>query len=186
MYNATEQFAEFNKVGIEQAMRLAQIAMEKTEQLMKLHMEIAKSAFEDNVKNAKAIADVKDWQEMIAMRARMAENGLEKSLAYSRNVYEVASEAQAEVAELVEQGLAVYTKGMSTMVDRAAKAAPAGSDAAVNALKSTVAATNAAIDTFTKASKQVASFADASMKAATQATAQAVKNNVKAPARKAA
>jgi phasin family protein len=183
MYNATEQFAELNKAGVDQALRLAQIAMDNTERLVKLQFDATKAAFEENVKNTKALAEAKDLQDLIALRTKLAENGVEKAVGYSRSIYEVASEAHAEVSKVVEEGLASYTKSVANLVEKAAKNAPAGSDAAVSALKSTVAATTAAIDTLTKASKQVASFADASVKAATQATTNVVKG---AAAKKAA
>lgn len=175
MYNATEQFAELNTASVDQALRLAQVAFDNAERLFKLQLDVTKAALEDNVKNTKALAEVKDFQDFISLRTKLAETGVEKAMGYSRSVYEVASEAQAEVSKLVEEGLAAYTKNIATFVDKATKNAPAGSDAAVSALKSTVAATTAAIDTLTKASKQVASFADASVKAATQATATVTK-----------
>ena len=53
------------------------------------------------------------------------------------------------------------TDELASWVEKASKAAPAGSDVGFNALKSTVAATTAAFDQFQKASKQVASLADA-------------------------
>lgn len=175
MYNATEQFAELNTASVDQALRLAQLAFDNTERLFKLQLDAAKVAVEENAKNTKALSEVKDFQEFINLRTKLTEAGVEKAMGYSRSVYEVASEVQAEVSKLVEEGLAVYTKNIASFVEKATKNAPAGSDAAVSALKSTVAATTAAIDTLTKASKQVASFADASVKAATQATATAAK-----------
>jgi len=183
MYNATQQFAEVNQAGVDGALRLSQISLDNAERLIKVNLEASKAAIEDGVKNVKAVSEVKDLQELIALRAKLAEAGVEKALSYGRSVYEVASEAQAEFTKLVEETLAAYSKGVANFVDRAAKSAPAGSDVAVTALKSTVAATTAAFDTFTKATKQVASFADASVKAATQATASAAKT---AASRKAA
>ena len=58
---------------------------------------------------------------------------------------------------------------------RGARSSGAGSDVAVTALKSTVAATTAAFDQFSKATKQVVSFADASMRAAANNAANATK-----------
>ncbi len=175
MYNATEQFAELNNATLEQAMRLAQVALDNTERLVKLQLDAAKATLEDNAKNTKALSEVRDFQDFVNLRTKLTESSVEKAMGYSRSVYEVASEVHAEVSKLVEDGLAAYTKNIANLVEKAAKNAPAGSDAAVSALKSTVAATTAAIDTLTKASKQVASFADASVKAATQATTTAAK-----------
>jgi len=58
-------------------------------------------------------------------------------------------------------------------VETATKSAPAGSDVAVNAFKSTVAATTAAFDQFQKATKQVVNLADASVRAAAAQAAKA-------------
>jgi phasin family protein len=174
LYNPAEQFAEINKAGVDNALRFAQIALDNAERIINVQLGASKNALEETVKNAKAVSEIKDVQEAIALRAKLAEAGVEKAMSYSRNVYEAASETQAELTKLAEEALSAYTKGITNLVDKAAKSAPAGSDAAVTALKSTVAATTAAIDSFTKASKQVADFADASVKAATQATAAAI------------
>ena len=171
MYNATEQFAELNKTGYDNAVKLASLSLEKAERLAKLNLAAAKAALEQGVYNANAVAGVKDVQEFFALRAKLAEAGVQTALGYSRGVYEIASEAQADFSALNEEIWANYTKGVAAWVEKATKNAPAGSDAAVTALKSTVAATTAAFDQFSKATKQVVNFADASVRAASAANA---------------
>jgi phasin family protein len=175
MYNAAEQFAELNKANVAQASKLAAITLENAEKLFRLNLTAAKSALAQGIENAQAAASVKDVQELFALRARFAENGVQTALAYSRTLYELASEAQAEYSAVSEETWASYSKGVANWVDRAAKSAPAGSDAAVDAFKSTFAATTAAFDQFQKASKQVASIADANVRAATAQAAKSVK-----------
>ena len=75
----------------------------------------------------------------------------------------VAGRVAASASSLYARNLFSF---IETLVDKASKAAPAGSDAGFNALRSTVAATTAAFDQFQKASKQVVNLADASMRAA--------------------
>jgi hypothetical protein len=60
------------------------------------------------------------------------------------------------------------------MLDQSLKNAPAGSDAAVAAVKSAMAVANAAYDNMTKAAKQVTEIAEANVAAATSATIHAV------------
>jgi len=175
MYNATEQFAEFNKSGYDNAIKLASLSLEKAERLTKLNLQAAKAALEQGVTSANAVTGVKDVQEFLALRAKLAEAGVQSALGYSRGVYEIASEAQADFSALAEQAWASYTKGVAAWVEKAAKNAPAGSDVAVTALKSTVAATTAAFDQLSKATKQVVNFADASMRAATSNAAHVTK-----------
>jgi len=176
MYNATEQFAEFNKAGYDNAIKLASLSLEKAERLTKFNLQAAKAVLEQGVNNANAIAGVKDAQEFLALRAKLADAGVQTALGYSRGVYEIASEAQADFSALAEEAWATYTKGVAAWVEKATKNAPAGSDVAVTALKSTVAATTAAFDQLSKATKQVVNFADASVRAATVNAANVAKS----------
>ena len=70
---------------------------------------------------------MKDVQEFFTLRARLAEAGVQTALGYSRGIYEIASEAQADFSALAEEAWAAYTKGVAAWVEKAAKNAPAGS-----------------------------------------------------------
>ena len=166
MYNPTEQFAEINKASVANATRLAALSIENAEKLFKLNLTAAKAAFQQGVEGAQAAASVRDVQELMALRAKYAESGVQTALSYSRTLYDLASEAQAEYSSMAEELWANYTKGVASFVDKASKSAPAGSDVAVNAFKSTFAASTAAFDQFQKATKQVVNLADASVRAA--------------------
>lgn len=174
MYNAS-QFADFNQVNVAQATKLAAIALENAEKVMALNLNTAKLAFAQSVEGASAVASVKDVQDLIALPTKYAETGVQSVVGYSRSLYEISAAAQAQFSAFAEEAMAGYTKGLASWVEKASASAPAGSEVAINAMKSTVAATSAAFDQFQKASKQVVSFADASVRAAadnaTKATA---------------
>jgi phasin family protein len=174
-----DQYPELNKNSIDNALRFATITMESAERLVKLQLEAAKQVVEENAKNAKLFSQVTDLQDVAALRTKLAESGMEKALNYSRSVYEVASQAQAELTRLFEESLSAYTKDLVNVIEKTTKSAPAGSDMAVAALKSTVAATQAAVDSMTKAAKQVAELANAGVKAAHSATSSTVKSGSK-------
>ena len=176
MYNATEQFAAFNQANVSNAIKLASLSIENAEKLVQLNINAAKLAIAQAVEGAQAAASVKDVQELMALRAKLAEVGVQSATGYSRTLYELSSEAQAEYSALAEQSWSDYTRGVAAWVEKASQSAPAGSDVAVNALKSTFAASTAAFDQFQKASKQVMNLADASYRAAaTNATQAATK-----------
>ena len=183
MYNATEQLVELNKSNVAQASKIAAITLGNAEKLLNLNLSAAKSVVAHSIQNAQAAASVKDVQELFTLRARLAESGVQTALAYSRTFYELATEAQAEFTAISEETWASYSKGVATWVDTASKSAPAGSDVAVNAFKSTFAATTAAFDQFQKATKQVVNLADASVRAA---AASAIKSAPAKSGRKAA
>ena len=179
MYSATEQFADFNKVNVAQATKLASVAMENAEKLMTLNLNAAKVVLAKGVEGATAAAAVKDVQDLLALRAKYAETGVETATAYTRGLYEISSQAQAQFTALAEEMWSTYTKDTAAWVEKASKAAPAGSESAVNAFKSTFAASTAAFDQFQKATKQVVSLADASVRAASANAANAVKSATK-------
>jgi phasin family protein len=175
MYNPTEQIAEFNKTNVAQATKFAALSLESAEKLVKFNLGAAKAAFAQSVEGAQAVASVKDVQDLLAIRTKLAEAQVQTAVGYSRSLYELATEAQAGYSALAEEAFNVYTKGMAAWVDKASKSAPAGSDVAVNAFKSTIAATTAAFDHFQKASKQVVSLADANVRAAAATASKSVK-----------
>jgi len=175
MYNATEQFAELSKANVAQATRFAALSFENAEKLMKFNLGAAKAALAQSVEGAQAVAAAKDVQDLLALRTKIAEAQVQTAVGYSRHLYELATEAQSSYSALAEEAFGAYTKGMAAWVDKASKSAPAGSDVAVNAFKSTIAATTAAFDQFQKASKQVVSLADANVRAAAATATKAAK-----------
>ena len=127
MYNATEQFAELNKANVAQATKLAALAIENAEKL-EAQPDAAKIALAQGVEGASAAASVKDVQDLFALRAKYAETGVQAAMGYSRSLYEVASEAQAQYSALAEEAWSAYTKGVAAWVEKASKSAPAGSE----------------------------------------------------------
>ncbi|BCL75131.1 hypothetical protein JHS3_08670 [Jeongeupia sp. HS-3] len=179
MSQAQQQFADFATEHVETALRFARIYLDSAERLTKLNLETAKNSLEEGAKQIKSLAVVKDAQEAVALRQKQLEASVDHAGQYSRQVYEITSQAQAELTKIAEEQSTAFNKQVVSGLDRFVKSAPAGADVAVAAVKSTVQATAAAVDSLTKAAKQVADFADASVKAATTATADAVKTAAK-------
>lgn len=165
MYNAT-QFAEFGKTNVAQANRLAAIAFANAEKVFQLNLATTRAAIAQGSEGAHAVTAVKDAQDLVALPGKYAESSFHHAVGYAKSLYEISAQAQADYTTVADEALAGYSKGLASWVEKASASAPAGSEVAINALKSSVAATSAAIDQFQKASKQVASFADASVRAA--------------------
>ena len=144
----------------------------------------ARAVLEDSVASTKALMGAKDVQELISLQTSLAQPMVEKAVAYSRSIYEIASQTQEEVSKLFEAQVAEANKTFAAALDKAAKSAPAGSDVAVAAVKSAIAAANSAYDSVTKAAKQVAEIAEANVAAATSATVKAVSTSAPAKSSK--
>ncbi len=179
---AVDQLKAAGLKQVEAALQIAQLTLAGAENLFKLQVDAAKSALEAQATQIKALSEVQNPQQALALRAQLAEVNLDSALDYSRSIYETASRTQAELSKLLEAQVTEYNKDVISTLEKTAKSAPAGSEPAVAAIKQTVQATAAAVDSLTKAAKQVADFAEASVKAATTATVDAVKTANKAGA----
>jgi phasin family protein len=166
MSNANEQLAEINKVGYTNAVRLAALSLEKAERLAKFNFGAAKVALEQSVQSGAVLGGIMDPKEFAAVNAKLAEAGVQQALGYTQGLYEIASQGQAEFSTLANDAWAGYANGVTAWVETVAKNAPAGSEVAVKAMKSTVAASNAAYEQITKATQQIVSLADATVRAA--------------------
>lgn len=163
--------ADLGRTTADLASKVARISLDSAERTLAVQLEYAKGALSQATINARAIAQVKDVESLLALRTRIAENALENLMGYSRSLYEVASDAQSKYSRLAEERMTEFQATVAQTVDEAAKSAPAGGDVAVAAIKSQLAAATAAFDTLTKAARNVASFADAGVAAARPARA---------------
>jgi len=179
MYQTPEQIIAMNKANLEAAMRFAGVAIEGAERMIDLQMKAAKSAFADSIQSAKALAAVKDFQELAALKDTMAQPTMEKATAYAKSVYDLTSETQAEIGKLVEVQVAEFNKDVVTGLDKMVKTAPAGSEVGVAAIKSAIAAVNSSYDNLTKVAKQFAQASQANMEEVASQTTASVKKATK-------
>ncbi|MBI4740979.1 MAG: phasin family protein [Betaproteobacteria bacterium] len=174
MFTTPEQFASANKASVDAMLSLANTALASAERIAALNLNTARSLLEDGVANTKAILGAKDVQEAISVQAAQTQPAVEKAVAYTRSVYEISAQSKEEVSKLLEGQFGDFQKQVAGLLDQAAKSAPAGSDVAVAAVKSAIAAATSAFDNMNKAAKQVADIAEANVTAATNATVKAV------------
>ena len=179
MYLTPEQIVGANKAGVEATLGLATTQFAAFERLSALNFNAAKAAFEEGLVRAKSLLGAKDAQEYFSLNAAAAQPNLEKAVAYSRSVYEVAAEAQSELAKVLEARAAEFSKNLAGFLDKASKNAPAGSDVAFAAVKSALAAATTAYDTFSKVAKQATEIAEANFTSATAAATPATHSKEK-------
>lgn len=168
MYVTPEQIQSTNKATVDALLCVATTQFSALEKLATLNSSALKGAFEDTVANARALAGAKDVQEFVNLQATFAQPAIDKAITYSKSVYEVATQTNAELSKLAEKRIAEWNENFASLLDQAVKNAPAGSDVAVNAVKQMIAAANSAYDNFTKAAKQATEIAQANVVAATE------------------
>lgn len=179
MYQASEQLMALNKAQLEAAARFAGVALQGAEKMMELQFRAAKAAFADGIENARALAAVKDLQELAALKDNIAQPSIEKATAYAKSVYDAAVDTQAQFGTLIEQQIAEFNKQVVTLLDRLVQDAPAGSEVGINALKSGIAAVNAAYENLAKLTKQLTETAQANLENAGRQAANEAKKATK-------
>ncbi|MEY4730329.1 MAG: hypothetical protein RL020_1487 [Pseudomonadota bacterium] len=180
MNNFAEQFNTINKAIVEASVRFAKTSFDNSERIVALNVEAAKHSFDENTKSIKALNDVKDPQDLLALRTKLNESAVEKASGYTRHLLDLATEAQAEFTKIAEENWAQINKNINSSVDQMSKSAPAGSEVIFTALKSGLVAGSSAVENMNKASKQFAGVAQANFKAATQQAANVASKGRKA------
>jgi phasin family protein len=168
MYVTPEQIQAANKANVEAFLALATSQFAAIEKFASLNANVVKAAFEDTIANARALAGAKDAQELVNLQSTFAQPAIEKAIAYSKSVYEVATQNNTEFTKATERRVTEWNENFVSLLDKAAKNAPAGSDVAVSAVKQMLAAANSAYDNFNKVTKQATEIAEANVAAATE------------------
>ena len=165
-----EQVLASQKASVETLFGLTGKAFEGVEKLVELNVTATKAALAEVAGTTQALLSVKDAQELLALQAALFQPLAEKTAAYSRHLYDIASGTGSEFGKTFEEQAADAQRKFLAVVDNAAKNAPAGSETAVAVLKSAVAAGTNALETVQKAVKQASEVAEANFNAvATQA-----------------
>jgi phasin family protein len=172
-----EQLMTSHKSNMETLFGLTSKAFEGVEKLVELNMTASKAALSEASEHTQSMLSVKDAQELLALQSGLFQPLAEKTSAYSRHLYDIATGTTAEFSKNFEGQAAEAQKKFMGLVDSAAKNAPAGSESAVAIMKSSVAAANNALESVQKAVKQATEMAEANFNAvattATNATKQA-------------
>jgi phasin family protein len=138
MSSITEQFSAVTKSQLEAQFQifntLAHTAVDSAEKLIALHLNAGKASVESSSAAAKKLLEVKDAKELFNV-TRDAPTGLDSLLAYSRELFAIASGAQAELIKgtrtpLQQVQQSVVQPAAKAATDAVAAAAPAVATAA--------------------------------------------------------
>jgi phasin family protein len=170
-----EQVIASQKANVETLLGLTSKAFEGVEKIVELNLSASKAALAESGDHAKAMLSVKDAQELLALQSSILQPLAEKTAAYSRHLYEIATGTSSEFTKALESQAAEAQQKFMGMVDSAAKNAPAGSEAAVAVMKNAVSAANTALESVQKAVKQATEVAESNFNSLSNATTVAVK-----------
>jgi phasin family protein len=155
-----DQIIATQKANIETMFGLTHKAFEGIEKLVELNIQATKAALAESANHAQAVMGAKDAQEFMALQTSIVQPLAEKTAAYSRHLYDIASAAGADLGKTIEGQTAEAQSKFMGLVENASKNAPAGSETSVAVMKSAVAAANTAFESMQKAVKQASEMAE--------------------------
>jgi phasin family protein len=170
-----EQIIAAQKANVETLFGLTQKAFEGVEKLVELNVQATKAALAESANHAQAALSAKDAQELLTLQAGLFQPLAEKTVAYSRHLYDIAAGTGAEFGKAAEAQAADAQAKFMSLVDNAAKNAPAGSETAVAVFKSAISAANNAAESVQKAVKQAADLAESNFNTVTASAVSAAK-----------
>ncbi|WP_300439141.1 TIGR01841 family phasin [Zoogloea sp.] len=181
-----EKFAAAAKTNVEASLSSASAfvatVFTAVERVSTLNLATARTAFDESVAFSKAVLAAKDPQAIAALNLAALTPSVEKSIAYGRSLSVIGTDTKEELTKLVEAEAAVMGKNFDASLEELFKNAPAGSEAAVKAVKTALANASNAYEGATKAVKQVAAAAQANVEKAAEAAVQNVEKGAKAAA----
>jgi len=186
MYSIPEQLSALNKSNIDAIVAFFGITSAGAERLLDYQVKAAKAAFGDAAQNVRTLTSIKDPQEWAQIGTAVVQPSAEKLTSYARHLVALTTETQSEITRYVDEHISDLNKQIVSMLDQAAKTGPAGSDVAVAAAKSAVAAATQAYDVFAKAGRQVAEMTEATVQAVATAGVQAANSTTATGKKKAA
>jgi phasin family protein len=167
-----EQFTASTKSNAQAFEALTTNAYAGFEKLVELNLATSKAVLGDAFSQFQAVLGAKDPQQAFALQSSLLQPAAEKSLAYGRHVYAIATESSADFNKSVEAKLAQAQDAFNGVVENLAKNAPAGTESAVAAFKNALSTSQQAIDSAKGSAKKAAEMAEANF---TSLTNQAVK-----------
>jgi phasin family protein len=168
-----EQLIATHKANLETLFGLTTKAFEGVEKIVELNVAASRAALTEAANHTQALLNVKDAQELLALQSSLFQPLAEKTAAYNRHLYNIATSTSTELSKTLEAKAGEFQQGFNNLVESTAKNAPAGSETAVAVMKSAVSAANNAFESVQKAVKQASDLAEANLKAVSATAASA-------------
>lgn len=150
-----DQFTAANEAAITQFAQFAQLGLANVERFATLGLDAARESVEEATAHAQSLAAAKDVHEVIALNSAVLEPVMKRAYAYSRTIYETAAETNNEVKKVFEKQAAELNRAAVSAFEEAFKYAPAGSEALVENVKSSLAAAQSAYANLSAVNKRI-------------------------------
>ncbi|AXE94679.1 TIGR01841 family phasin [Paraburkholderia terricola] len=176
--SSPEQIAASQKAGLDAFFGLTGKVFEGVEKQVALNLQVVKSTLAESRESLSKAPGTPEPQQWFTLQAGFTAPLAEKSLTYSRQLFDIASTTQAEVAQLAQTQYERYNANLQALIGEAAKSAPAaGSEAAIAAWKSAISATATLCESLQKTGQQAVEMAGTNLEAVTASASKSAKRS---------
>jgi hypothetical protein len=178
---------EFNAKNVQTLMSLTEKSIDRSQKLAEVSFDTTKSILVDANDTLSKVLNAKDPQAVLAIAQESGIDGFTSKLAaHQQSVSKIVREAAEEVAELSEASMEQMKSSLKDWVESVSANAPAGSDAFVSALKTSIDTTLQGVGQVQAAAKEVISNVEKTTDQAVEAIKGQVANVKKAATKTAA
>ncbi len=174
MITTPEKLSLAHKTALDTSLTTVRTLFDSSERLIALNFNTARALLESTTASTRAVLGAKRIDELSTLQAAQVQPAIEAALAYFSNVYNILTQGLEEAVKPLEAQFAVANKFVANELEKAAQAAPVGSEVVVAALKSGIAAANTTYDHVSKTTRQVAELAESNVAAVTDVAVKAV------------
>ena len=169
----SEKLQSAQKANLDLLQQISGKVFESVEQLSQLQFKALRASSSEQFDSLRKLLSARDPQAFAELQASLTQPTAqaERLLEFNREVYDLVSSTQADIAKLAERQVEAGAKHVRELVDVIAKNAPAGAEPAVAALESA----GSVYESAQKAAKQAAEIAENGIAAAASAAGQATR-----------
>ena len=187
----SEKLQNTQKAQLELLQQISGKIFESVEQLTQLQLKTLRATSGEQFESLNALLSVSDPQDFAKLQTAFPQPAAqaERLMELNREVYELISSTQADIAKLAESQMGATTQQTQEMIEALSKNAPAGAEPAVAMFKSALESVGSTYESVQQAAKQASKMAEDGIAAASkagQATADAAKATADAAKPKAA
>lgn len=170
---AAEQFVAAHRANIATLFILTNQAFQGFQKLVELNLQVVQATLVEGEENWQGALSGKGPAEVLTRQVSAGQPVAKKVLAYTRHLYDIASDTQVEFAKVAQGQYEQYRSNAQTLIDNLVKSAPAGAEASTAVLKSAFSAADAACETVRKAADQAIEAAKGNFAATAAAASKA-------------
>ena len=171
----SEKIQNAQKAQIELLQQISGKVFESVEQLTQLQLKTLRASSGEQFESLRSMLAVTDAKDLAGLQSALPQPAAqaERLMDFNREVYELISKTQADIAKLAESQVEATTQQTQELIETLSKNAPAGAEPAVAMLKSALENAGSTYESVQKAAKQASEMAEEGIAAAASAASKA-------------